>query len=119
MKYHKKFICEDLKRYLMEHPEITPDEMAKFFHGTTAGLYSAFSRCGIRSPFTDRDTIDSQKIIDYVVSHPASTTHEIATALNYRYNTVYKALKRLGQFHLVKRDSAKGGPPRKYHSPSS
>jgi len=111
----RKFFYEDLQRYVLEHPKATLDEAAKFFNGSREGFYGALRRYKIHHSFTDRDTIDSQMIVKYAVSHPGSTAREIATALNYRYNTVYKALKRLGKLHLIKKTS--GGRPRKPRFP--
>jgi len=111
MKKPRKFFCEDLQHYFLEHPKATLDEAARFFNGTRHGLCSALRRCKIHHSFTDRDIIDSHMIVEYAISHPESTSRDIATALNYRYNTVYKALKRLGKLHLVKKSLA--GRPRK------
>jgi len=43
-RFPTKFPCEELRTYVLEHPDATLEEIAKYFGGSTSGAHDALAR---------------------------------------------------------------------------
>lgn len=87
---------KSLGDYLLSHPDASVSEIMCFFCVSRSRVMQALHSYGFSRFVKCKHRIDVQALKDYVLSHPDATIPEVAVALNYQYNTTYKAIKNLG-----------------------
>ena len=97
-----KYPREDLKRYVMEHPEASFKQIAQAFSGNEHGIKTAFVRHRIR--FSDNPQFIKNKptkytkaaLEAYFAEHPCATYAEAALFFKGSQGGVNSAMKRYG-----------------------
>ena len=95
-----KFYPEELKRYLLAHPNMTREEIAEAFSGTLAGLTTALNRHRIKLKSIPGRVFpykySKEDLENYLSAHPEAQAKEIAQFFNTSIGTVRVSARRYG-----------------------
>ena len=95
-----KFHPEELKRYLLAHPNVTREEIAEAFSGTLAGLTTALNRHRIKLKSIPGRVFpykySKEDLENYISAHPEAQAKEIAQFFNTSIGTVRVSARRYG-----------------------
>lgn len=125
MPYPLKYPPEALKRYLLENPRATYEEIAKAFSGVVGGVEKALHRYKIkmksipgRGDIRTTSRYRKEELESYFASHPETNAKQTAKFFNGTEDALYKAAKRYG-LTIPNRRMPPRKPPRKSLVPRS